>query len=251
MSKIIIYVDEGVGGVALKHVVKALSHEVDLTRHTLVRMDAKALIKESWEKETTLLVVPGGRDVYYQSALHPEGTWKIRNFVANGGSYLGLCAGAYFACNFIEFEKGGHLEVCGKRHLEFFPGKAIGPAYGLNKYCYETEKGAEAALISFKGEECFTYFNGGCFFEGVERFSHVDVWATYEHIAGKPAAIVYCPFEKGRAILSGVHIEYSSKSLSPGNAQIESIYPALQETEEKRRTLFREMLKALSVNLSS
>lgn len=251
MSQIIIYVDEGVGGVALKHTVKSLQQEVDLNHHTLVRMDAKALKKESWEKDTALLVVPGGRDVYYHSALHPEGTWKIRNFVANGGSYLGLCAGAYFACDFIEFEKGGHLEVCAKRNLEFFPGKAIGPAYGMNKYCYETEKGAEAALISFKDEECFTYFNGGCFFEGAEKFSHVDVWATYEHLVNKPAAIVYCPFEKGRAILSGVHIEYSSKFLIPNNPQIEKIYPTLKETEEKRRALFREMLKSLSVTLSN
>jgi glutamine amidotransferase-like uncharacterized protein len=249
MGQIIVYVDQGVDGAALKHTLKSLQQEIDPQRHAIRRMDAAAIKSEPWEKETTLLIIPGGRDVYYHSSLAPEGTLKIRNFVSSGGHYLGLCAGAYFASDFIEFEKGGYLEVLGKRNLEFYPGKAIGPAYGLNKYSYENEKGAEAALISWKEGQCFAYYNGGCYFEGAHNYPDVEVLSTYDHLDGKPAAIVSCKFGKGRAFLSGVHIEYSSHFLSRGSPFLENIAPILHESEEKRRAVFRDLLERMSIQL--
>lgn len=50
-------------------------------------------------------------------------------FVTQGGSYLGLCAGAYYACARVEFEPGTPLEVVGDRELAFFPGIAQGAAF--------------------------------------------------------------------------------------------------------------------------
>lgn len=106
MQQIIVYVDRGVDGVALKHTVKSLQQEVDPAKHAIRRMDAKELKSSKWESETALLVIPGGRDIYYHEALDGEGTWKIRHFVEQGGAYLGICAGAYFGASAIEFERG-------------------------------------------------------------------------------------------------------------------------------------------------
>jgi hypothetical protein len=50
-------------------------------------------------------------------------------FVNSGGSYLGLCAGAYYACSSVQFEQGSRLQVLGDRELAFFPGIACGAAY--------------------------------------------------------------------------------------------------------------------------
>lgn len=50
-------------------------------------------------------------------------------YVEGGGSYLGLCAGAYYGCSSVEFEPGSSMEVSGDRELAFFPGAAIGAAY--------------------------------------------------------------------------------------------------------------------------
>jgi glutamine amidotransferase-like uncharacterized protein len=50
-------------------------------------------------------------------------------FVSQGGGYLGLCAGAYYACARVEFEPGTRLEVVGDRELAFFPGIAQGAAF--------------------------------------------------------------------------------------------------------------------------
>ena len=99
-----------------------------------------------------------------------------------GGSYLGLCAGAYYACSGISFEPGtrcshccpgfkswtlrllrsagcktqfvnvpqcsGRLEVTGDRELKFFPGWAHGSVYP--GFCYQSESGAVACPVRFK-----------------------------------------------------------------------------------------------------
>ena len=58
----------------------------------------------------------------YFAALGAIGMSKIKDYVTQGGSYLGICSGAYFACDRIEFDKGGPLEVIGERFLKFHPG---------------------------------------------------------------------------------------------------------------------------------
>jgi biotin--protein ligase len=249
MQDIVVYVDQGVSGEALRQTVKSLQQELDLNFHALKRMDARRLISEAWEKETALVVMPGGRDVYYHSALDGMGTKKLRHFVEKGGSYLGLCAGAYFAAEAIEFEKGGRLQVCGKRSLELFPGRALGPAYGPGKYSYENEQGVEAAHISWGEEECFAYFNGGCYFEGAHKFANVRVLSSYLNLEDRPAAVIECSVGKGTALLSGVHIEFNSNLLGRGSHYLDRIHPLLEQTEKKRRAIFREVLKGLGLRL--
>ena len=68
----------------------------------------------------------------------------IKDYVTGGGSYLGICAGAYYGASYIEFNKGGELEVIGARELEFFDGKAIGPA--IAEYSTENKSGARLRL---------------------------------------------------------------------------------------------------------
>lgn len=70
-----------------------------------------------------MLAIGGGYDTGYIQALQSDGIRNIKNYVEGGGSYLGICAGAYLACRRIEFDKGGKFEVCGSRDLGFFPGK--------------------------------------------------------------------------------------------------------------------------------
>lgn len=250
MSKdIVVYVDQGVSGEALRQTVKCLQQEVDLKAHKLKRKDAKSLIAGGWEGETSLLIVPGGRDVYYHASLDGKGTKRVREYVEQGGGYLGICAGAYFAADSIEFEKGGRLQVCGKRALELYPGLAIGPAYGLGKYSYESDQGVEAAHISWRNEECFAYFNGGCYFDSAHKFPGVQVLSSYLNIDASPAAIVECRVGQGRALLSGVHIEFSTHFLPRGSRHLERVLPHLEKAEEMRRKIFRDILKGFNIQL--
>ncbi|XP_048728124.1 uncharacterized protein LOC125646045 isoform X2 [Ostrea edulis] len=100
----------------------------------------------AWRDSAALYVIGGGYDLGLIKALGPEGMNKIQEFVQRGGSYLGICSGAYFACSYIEFDKGGPLEVCGDRHLKFYPGGKIGPVYG--PYKYNSDFGSRSVTLS-------------------------------------------------------------------------------------------------------
>lgn len=152
-----------------------------------------------------LFIMPGGRDVPYHATLQGEANAQIRAFVEQGGTYLGICAGAYYGCAQVEFDKGFPLEVCGERELRFFSGTAVGPAYGKGTFSYHSERGARKAKLRVSEEILHIHYNGGCFFTG--DFSKVRILAHYLDLPGEPPAILECPLGKGRAILSGVHLE--------------------------------------------
>lgn len=227
MSKILLYSDQGADRAGVGRIAASIPVEL---------VDAHALIHTPWEEEASLLIIPGGRDIYYHHLLDGRGTQRIRSFVENGGSYLGICAGAYFACETIEFAKGEPLEVCGSRSLRFFPGKAVGPAYGL--YSYDNLQGARAARISWKEEDCRIYYNGGPTFVSDHDLS----LGSYLDLDGRPPAIVEAKVGKGRAILSGVHFEYGIEFLDVKNPYLSGLYPSLEASEAKRKALFREIL---------
>jgi biotin--protein ligase len=180
----------------------------DLTRQLKEKfcctpITAHQIHHSDWPERADVLVIPGGRDLPYVECLHPYGTDRIKEYVLQGGRFLGICAGAYFASGFVEFDMGGGLEVKGDRPLKFFPGTAIGPLFG--PFEYESEKGAKIVSLSYRDGKrqfpCRSYYNGGCFFESASPDSVV---AVYED--GR-AAIVRCRVGKGLAILSGVHFE--------------------------------------------
>lgn len=240
-NMILIYVDQGVDGAALKHLVRSLKQE----GHSVGRIDAQGLIATDWEKSAQLLIVPGGRDSFYHNSLKGRGTQKIRSFVAQGGSYLGICAGGYFGCDRIEFEKGEALEVCGERTLKFFPGVAKGPAYGNNRYSYESSKGAEAACISWADGTTHVYFNGGCYFEPEGACSDFQVLSRYLDLPGTPPAILKMQHGRGRVILSGVHFEYQASLFPAEDRFLCALSPLLSQAEKSRRKIFRDILTNL------
>ncbi len=152
-----------------------------------------------------LFIMPGGRDVPYHRHLQGIPNGKIKDFVEKGGIYLGICAGGYYGCQSIEFDKGLPLEVCADRELAFFGGKAIGPAFGKGTFFYGSERGAKTVRLGTSEGGFYSYYNGGCFFEG--EMNHVRVLARYLDLPRSPAAIIECSIGRGKAILSGVHLE--------------------------------------------
>jgi glutamine amidotransferase-like uncharacterized protein len=90
--------------------------------------------------------MPGGRDLPYVKKLQGKGNRNIFDFVRNGGSYLGICAGAYYGCSLVQFAQGDPLlEVVGPRELAFFPGVSQGPVFA--GFDYASCAGAKAADI--------------------------------------------------------------------------------------------------------
>lgn len=232
MKHILVYLDEGVGPSAFYQLYSSLTNLLS-SEFLIKAVDRRFFLSSDWEKRCALVVFPGGRDLLYHLALQGDANARIRSFVEKGGRYLGFCAGGYYGASSIEFELGGELEVKGERELCFFPGKAIGPAYGKGEFCYLSEKGAKASRIEWEKGECSIYYNGGCLFENAETFSPaIEVLARYVDLTGRPAAAVYCKVGLGASLLSGIHPEFSFEtSSSPFGEQ-------LKPFELDRKSLF-------------
>ncbi|KAK3103158.1 hypothetical protein FSP39_016880 [Pinctada imbricata] len=172
-----IYCGEGACPKSTAVLKSALTKHLCAKSHQIQTITPGDTIEGSWRQTASAYVIGGGYDLGFIKCLGYEGTQQIKDYVHAGGSYLGICAGSYFACGGIEFDKGGELEVCGERQLKFYPGWCIGPVFG--PYDYDTNSGARPAKLScnflhlfgsLKGftrpfsKTIYGYFNGGGFF---------------------------------------------------------------------------------------
>jgi glutamine amidotransferase-like uncharacterized protein len=166
-------------------------------------------------------------------------------YVAEGGSFLGICAGSYYGSSYVEFDKSGPLEVLGDRELKFFSGKAIGPV--LAPYDYKTQSGSRAAELrtTFQSAQTLAlYYNGGGFFENAEGYPNTKVLAYY---ANRLPAIISTTYGKGNVILSGVHFEYDPGTMSDQDQHIKPLLSPLRKSNTKRLSLITEILKILNI----
>lgn len=227
---IYIYHDKGVSEECLQHTLHYFKKQAG-SKYQIKTINAEEIKQNQWPKHTALLVIPGGADIPYMQKLNGLGNQNIKTYVENGGTYLGICAGAYYASNYVEFDKGGKLEVLGNRELSFFPGKAIGPC--LAEYVYKSNKGARAASIQLQHKvqvkDIHLFYNGGCYFEEADSYPNVSVLGWYQDKeAHKLPAIIKIQVGKGRAILSGVHFEYDPALLDKQDPHLQAIIPLIQ-----------------------
>lgn len=248
-EEVLVYSDEGVDRLGLAQTLSTLQRFLAPSYYKIRMVDAGDLLLGKWKDKCALLVMPGGRDLPYVSKLGSHGMKQITEYVEKGGSYLGLCAGAYFASGYVEFQKGGPLEVIGERFLKFFPGHAVGPALGWGDFCYETPSGARAALISWGGEQLHTYYNGGCYFPVDRGDASIEVISSYLELENPVASIIGCTYGRGKALLSGVHFEFSPMTLDISSLPMQTIIYKLNLSEKIRRKMITDLLGYLGLNV--
>ncbi|KAG6094788.1 hypothetical protein E4U30_003036 [Claviceps sp. LM220 group G6] len=235
--------------------------------YAVIPISESVLLKEPWQSTCALLVIPGGADLGYCRVLNGPGNRLISDYVRRGGSYLGLCAGAYYGSGRCEFEVGNKpLEVVGSRELAFFPGTCRGGAF--RGFEYHSEKGARAAILrvakdSFEEKLTDTfasYYNGGGVFVNAATVTgrKVEVLASYQDDLdvdgghGK-AALILCHVGEGLAMLSGTHPEFAPANLSPqpGIPEYADLIRTLQEYNEARLGFLRACLRKLGLEVSA
>jgi biotin---protein ligase len=261
-----VYSGPGAGTRSVLSAVDGLRGALDPTLVSVETLGPGQLLEGSWRDSCRLLVMPGGADLPYCAQLNGPGNELLRSFVERGGAYLGLCAGAYYACGAVEFEVGSHLEVCGPRELAFFPGIARGGIFP--NFHYANESGAVAASIRFRNrdvtasgssqgshtidkgnaawERCKDYVNGGPGFIGPVARRDQDSWLRDEDAAaidgvevlaefiehGGAAAALLCHVGNGRAVLCSSHPELDASwlALPAGGGRSDYVAPEKEST---------------------
>lgn len=251
---VLVYEGPGVSRTSLINTLSSL--RTLLSPHYAVQTaSAEVLISQPWSKSCALLVIPGGRDTPYVSSLS-RATSAIKEYVSSGGSFLGICAGAYYASARVEFEMKTPLEVSGGRPLGLFNGICRGCIYP--GFSYESESGACAVDISVKNFEPSIirglYYNGGGEFIGAESSTSTSILSTYlQGRTSSKVAAVHCKVGNGTAILWGAHIEFSllKEPLATALGKRPSVLSdtEIAVNENYRWQLLRHTLTLLSLNV--
>lgn len=205
--------------------------------------------------QARLLVMPGGADLYFCEALNGAGNRAIRQFVENGGHYLGLCAGAYYGCRTIAWAANDRANrICGERQLRFYEGKATGPIYQWLEDGDIDKSWLAAATITFDETEARVFYEGGPVFSEPED-EQAQVLARYKDLPDAPPAIIECRVGRGLAILSGPHIErrmpdaqmklYAHKN--PGYGYEKQVHEKLAPDAAVQQAIWNAVLKRLGV----
>lgn len=209
---------------------KTLKHPSDLITLTLSHTIIKDISRQM--PEETLVIFPGGADKCYLERLSSEAILRIRAMVALGGSYIGTCAGAYFASRFCMFEtENENLRVLGPRPLCLMGQTAIGAV--IDGFQYGSETGARTLPLQCEWRGVtFTaqvYCNGGPAWIGMMNKNGTKVIARYSSAVlsrhgfceMRPAAVIQSQFGLGVAVLSGVHPEILNSNYTDiGNIQL-------------------------------
>ncbi len=150
-----------------------------------------------------IIVFPGGRADHMIMALSREQINNIREYVAEGGSYMGVCAGAYFASNYTIWNGVKYGEVSGYI-LDLYYGDAVGPIKEIGNYNLNNAYNPPhpTNITWYNGEKFNVTYWGGPYFTPVDN---VKVLAMYDKVQ-KPAAIKF-NYHSGRVILFGFHPE--------------------------------------------
>jgi glutamine amidotransferase-like uncharacterized protein len=214
--------------------------------------------------DAVLFVMPGGADLPFCEALNGAPNERIRRFVEEGGVYLGICAGAYYACREIAFHAGTDGAICGTRELGFVDAVAVGSLPQLTGgVAYDaTPRSAAAAEIRTTDRltdapvTLYAHYHGGCRFDfGGTMSPAAQILAVYTGIEGAPPAIVSSRVGKGNAIVTGVHLEMSERECKDalcGHSDMAAhlhICHKLAKTAKARLEVFRGLLVRAGLTL--
>jgi biotin--protein ligase len=279
--KVLVYSGPGASSNSVKQTLISLRSLIS-DNYDILPVDQTVLCKDYWMDSTAMIVMPSGRDEHYCEHLGTKGMEKIKQYIRYGGSYLGICGGAYFAADSIEFSaKSNSLyassandagysvlkenQISGPRFLNFFSGSAIGSI--TSGYSIHSEIGARIVKLSLIDSELCEIttdyrfidllVNGSPWFEPVTSENNEKVLAFYETPCnGRKAAIVQTRFGKGKAVLCGPHIEYDPHWLSShltrdnNSGYLQKIIPQLFASNDLRIKLLKSILRGMGIKIN-
>jgi glutamine amidotransferase-like uncharacterized protein len=199
-----------------------------------------------------VLMWPGGHYPAYWGEVGPEGKAEIQEFVSGGGGYLGICAGAYYAADYMVWMDDGDYpppdyKVEGDaENLDLFPGVAYGPIFEIADRPEPGWAMTEINLVDqthpiteSMSNPMTMLYAGGPYLNPYDNAS-VSILGEYD-VTGT-AAIVACAYGEGRVFLIGPHGEIEERSDRDGHE-----FTAIEEPDdvESDWPLYRNAVKWL------
>ena len=148
------------------------------------------------------LYVPGGWAWPYVQMIAPEGKRAIRDFVRGGGSYIGVCAGSYFAADVIRWQ-----DRIVEYDLDLFAGTASGPIDAIQPWkswrMTYLDLDARHPINAGETEQQALYWGGPAY----RPHAGHDVTVLARYRATGEAAAITSAFGLGQVLLMGCHLE--------------------------------------------
>jgi len=180
------------------------------------------------------LIMPGGASWNYLEDLGEVGANEIRQFVAKGNSYLGICAGAFYATTMRNGGAATGEYGIGLLDGASFDGTALEhPAFkeGIMKFPFQYPKLKNQYEIVLLGGPSFQVY------KNVADSIQLEVWDKFEKL--DEPSMIFFKFEKGKVFLTGPHpeVEENKTGWGPEWFDPESDWPILEAALLKLRRL--------------
>lgn len=179
--------------------VVALQHFLDQYGFEWTLFDEQAIETVDLAEKFEIIWFPGGFSADYKYSITSHA--NIRSFIENGGSYIGSCAGAYYASDIMCW-LGSDYDY----PLNLFDGKGIGPLAGLIAWgeiaSFSLEEGHPANSGFERSIEMY-YFDGPYF----EPYNSDTIEVLARYSANQEPAVIAGRFVSGKYLLLGPHPE--------------------------------------------
>jgi len=157
-----------------------------------------------------VLCVPGGNMYDYAQDISSKGKENIRAFVRDGGGYIGICGGAYFAAEKV-YWRDSQLVMS---PLGLFAGAATGPINEITPYpnytmCKVNIVNHVHSITQSEGNsKIMLYYWGPALTPNTD--TNVTILGSYD--GGNQTAILAFEYFQGRVFLIGTHPEIEEDS---------------------------------------
>ncbi|TFG31243.1 hypothetical protein EU527_12990 [Candidatus Thorarchaeota archaeon] len=185
--KVAIY--NGLGPMASSRI--ALTNMFEWMNATVVDITASQVLDDFFD-DCDIVVFPGGSESSYSSELGSEGKQKIKDFVAQGGSYFGICGGSTFGVIYLRLFDG-YITPLGE------PGSII---HATTMHVNQSSVGPQ--LSDLASNFTTMYYASQYFVPKLGASFHPI--ATYDY--NDQPGMIACNYRNGTVFLSSPHPEY-------------------------------------------
>ncbi len=185
---------------------------------TLIKADS---INNNNLNRFNIICFPGGDMYQYAQDISSEGLDKIRDFISDGGGYIGICGGAYFTGEKV-FWQGNQLPM---NSLKIFPGTTQGPIDEIAPFprctmCKTNIVNTSHPITQTEPDTTWICYCYGPMFL-VNEDAEIDILGVYE--INKQPSIAAFEYGKGRVFIIGTHPEFEEDSERDGLPAVEEI----------------------------